>query len=173
MRRSPDRRLFLVGPRGAGKTSAGRLAAAAMDVSFVDADERVASRAGRSIAQIFSEQGEPAFRDLERAIMLEILQGPGEIVATGGGCVLAPAVREGLRRAGSALWLDAPAEKLSDRIAGTGRPSLTGTDPAREVASILERRRPLYEQCAARRVDTGSLTLVEVADEIQQFWTDL
>jgi len=73
--------LFLVGARGSGKTSAGRLAAQQLGVPFVDTDQVVAERAGKSIAQIFSEEGESAFRALERDILLQLLAKRGELVA--------------------------------------------------------------------------------------------
>ena len=165
--------LFLVGARGSGKTSAGRLAAQQLGVPFVDTDQVVAERAGKSIAQIFSEEGESAFRALERDILLQLLAKRGELVATGGGCVLDPDVREGLRACGRTLWLTAEPDVLGQRIQGSSRPSLTGAKPEEEVAAILAQRAPLYQMCAAERILTGGVPLQEVADVIKQFWSSL
>jgi shikimate kinase len=165
--------LFLIGPRGAGKTSAGRLAADSLGVAFVDADQRLERRAGRSIAQLVASDGEAAFRALERAVMLELLERDGLMVATGGGCVLDRQVRGQLRQRRVAVWLTAPLDVLQRRIRGSARPSLTGAPIEQELALQLRQRRALYEECAVRQVDTAELSLDKVAHVIQQLWQTL
>ncbi len=165
--------LFLIGPRGSGKTSAGRLAAQQLGVPFVDTDQLVVERAGKSIAQLFIEEGESAFRALERDILLQLLAQRGELVATGGGCVLDPDVRQGLKACGRTLWLTAEPDVLGHRIQGSGRPSLTGANPEEEVAVVLAERAPFYQMCATERIYTGGASLQEVADVIKHFWSIL
>jgi shikimate kinase len=166
--------LFLIGPRGAGKSTAGRRAAARLGVPFTDADEAVEQRAGCSIAALFAGPGgEAAFRALERSVMMELLRSRGRVVGSGGGCVLDPEVRRGLRRSGRAVWLTADPVVLARRIRGSDRPSLTGASPAQEVAAVARQREPLYRECAARTLDTGPLTVQEVVDVIEQLWAVL
>jgi shikimate kinase len=167
--------LFLIGPRGAGKSAVGARVAARLGRPFVDADRLVEGRAGQGVAQLFETRGEQAFRALEREVMLELLarRAPSRVVATGGGCVLDADVRAGLQRAPGVLWLRASLATLQARIAGGQRPSLTGGDPRRELAAIVRQRRPLYAACARQALDTTTLTIEEAADVIQQLWTEL
>jgi len=174
--RPSQRSLFLIGSRGAGKSTAGAWAAAVAGCPFVDVDLLVERRAGLPVARIFAEQGEPAFRALERKIMLELLDpaAPPGVVATGGGCVTDLDVREGLRGQPGVLWLDCRTEMLRRRVAGSDRPPLTtACSPGEELASIAAQRRPHYEACARRTLDTTTLTVEEAADVVQQFWTEL
>lgn len=158
--------LYLIGPRGAGKSSVGRLAAGRLGLPLVDVDTLIEQRAGRDVRRIFAEQGEPAFRALERQAMLDLLQDDrAAVVATGGGCVLDPEVRGRLGQLRAVFWLTAELPVLERRIAGSARPSLTGDDPARELEQIVSRREPLYRAAAARGqiIDTGSLSPEQAA----------
>jgi shikimate kinase len=163
--------LFLIGMRGAGKTSAGARAAARLGVPHVDSDALVEARAGCTIAELFRDRGEPAFRALEREVLLAELPQPGRIVSTGGGCVLDPEVRAALRRSGRVVWLQAPALVLSERVRGSARPSLTGHAPEAELAAVLAAREVLYRECADETVETAARDVDEVADVIEQLWT--
>ena len=159
--------LFLIGPRGAGKSAAGARAAKLLGVPFLDVDALIESEAGRAIAKIFAQDGEPAFRVLERRQMMALLDGSDQprVVATGGGCVLDPDVRVRLGRHRAVVWLSAPVEVLQQRIRGSSRPSLTGDDPAAEVPLVVSRREPLYQAAAAGGIclDTGQRPVDEVA----------
>jgi len=163
--------LWLVGPRGAGKTTVGRLAAARLGLRFADVDAEIERRTGRPVAAIFAADGEAGFRDAERTLMLELLARDGLVVATGGGCVLDPDVRKGLRRSGTAVWLEARPATRTARIAGSARPALTllGGGPEEERAVALARE-PLYRECAALRVATEDRTPEEVLEDVEQFW---
>src|SRR5579871_2400108 len=79
--------IVLIGYRGSGKTTLGRMLAERTGREFVDADDRIVARAGKSIARIFAEEGETAFRDLETAVLAEILQFPNHVIAVGGGAL--------------------------------------------------------------------------------------
>jgi shikimate kinase len=163
--------LFLIGMRGTGKTSAGECAARDLGVPFVDADQVVAQWAGLSIEEIFREQGEAAFRRREREALLEILPRPGHLVATGGGAVVDAEIRAALQRYGRVVWLTAGVDILRQRVRGSGRPPLRGREPAEELEALLLEREPLYRQCADEVIDTGKLSVEEVAHVIQQLWT--
>ena len=168
--------LFLVGPRGAGKSSVGARAAVILGVPFVDSDGSVEERAGLSVAEIFARRGEPAFRALEREVMLELLAlDPPAVVATGGGCVLDADVRARLVNHPAVLWLTAPLAELQRRVRRAPRPSLTGADPADELGEIVRTREPLYRACAGRSccLDTGALTPDQAAADVARRFRDL
>ena len=165
--------LFLIGMRGAGKTCCGRHAADLLGVPFVDADQRVEERAGRRVEAIFEEQGEAAFRQLEREVTLELLELAGAVIATGGGCVTDEDIRGGLATLPGVIWLKASAAELSRRVSASARPSLTGAPAWQEIPQILTRREPHYLACARRTVDTDGRTVEEVARGLQQLWKEL
>ncbi len=146
-------RVFLIGYRGCGKSTVGPLLAARLGWAFVDADALLEARAGKSIARIFADDGEPAFRDLESALLAELAARPDHVVATGGGVVLRPANREILSKRGLAVWLEAPAELVWERIqndptTGARRPNLTAAGGLQEVKDLLAVREPLYRATA-------------------------
>ncbi len=150
------RRLTLVGYRGCGKTTVGRLTATALGWPFIDLDQAIASACGRSIAAIFAGDGEAAFRERESVALSAALAGGRELVlSTGGGCVLRDANRDILReRGGLIAYLETPVAVLQVRLRAdpAARPSLTGRPPADEVAEVLALRAPLYRAVAAATV---------------------
>ncbi len=170
--------LFLIGMRGAGKSTAGSLAAAQLHIPFVDCDREVEARSGKTINQIFAERGEPAFRRLERAVLTELLgdgnkSHKGALIATGGGCVLDPGTRAALEETRRVIWLEASLKVLRFRLEESNRPSLTGARPEDELEILLQLREPLYAQCATVSLDTSDMSPQEVSRVIQQFWSDL
>lgn len=153
--------IFLVGPRGSGKSSLGGPLARKLDFAFYDTDALVEAQAGCSVARIVAEEGWEAFRQREKQALLDATQ-PASVVATGGGMVLLPENRAHMRACGLVLHLAVPAEVLYQRLARgrdkNRRPSLTGADPLEEIAAILAEREPLYQAVAHHRLDaSGSL----------------
>lgn len=153
--------LWLIGMMGSGKSTVGRRIAANTDRGFVDVDTLVEEQAGKSIASIFEEHGEAAFREMEgaeiRRLSAESAPGAsGRVIATGGGAVLDPAGVEAMRRSGVVVWLDAPAGVLAGRIRGEDRPLLAGGDIASRLAKILAGRHSLSRQAAHYRIDADS-----------------
>lgn len=139
--------IYLVGMMGAGKSRVGRPLATALGYRFVDADETLERASGRTIPEIFAEEGEEGFRSLETAVLNQIAERHSLVVATGGG-VVTRQNNWGLMRQGVVVWLDAPAEVLLGRLAAdpTPRPLMEVEDPAARMAELLARRRPLYGQ---------------------------
>jgi len=144
----------LVGPPGAGKTTVGKALARRLDVPFTDADELIVERAGKSIADMFVDDGEPAFRALERAVVADALAGTEGVLALGGGAVLAAETRE-LLREHRVVWL---VVGLADGVRRTGmssaRPLLSGVNPRATFKALLDARAPLYREVATVEIDT-------------------
>jgi shikimate kinase len=155
----------LVGPPGAGKSTVGALLAARLGVPFVDSDELVAARAGRSIPEIFVDDGEDAFRAMERAAVADGLATPDVVLALGGGAVLAEATRE-LLSGRPVVYLSVELGEAVRRVGlGAGRPLLT-LNPRATLKYLLDQRRPLYRQVAAVTVATDGLSAEEVAARV-------
>jgi shikimate dehydrogenase len=153
--------------RGSGKTATGKLLAASLGMTFVDSDDLITENAGISVAEIVATHGWGEFRNIEAGIIAEIARRNNTIVATGGGIVERQANIDALRRNGKLIWLKADAATLLARIGGDdNRPSLTGQSPAKDMATVLEKRQPIYESAADITIDTASLSPDEAAQNI-------
>jgi shikimate kinase len=167
--------LYLIGARGTGKSTVGRVLAARLGWGFVDADERLEAAAGRTIADIFAAEGEKGFRDRESAVLAELAGMSHHVIATGGGIVLREANRELLRRSGAIVWLIAAPEAAYARLSAdpttaARRPNLTPQGGIEEVRAVMAAREPLYREVAQIIVDSGSLSPESVADAILTAW---
>ena len=165
------RPIFLIGYRGTGKTTVGRLVAERLGWESIDADDEIERRAGKSIAAIFADNGEAAFRDLEAAVVADLCRRTQLVVAPGGGAVLRAATRDAMRAAGPVVWLTAGVDTIAQRLAadvasGSRRPNLTAAGGRAEIEALLAERTPIYRACATFVVDTEGKTPAEVADEI-------
>jgi shikimate kinase len=166
-----DTVIFLIGYRGTGKTSVARLLANQLGWAWVDADETLERRHGRSISALFAEEGETGFREREAVLLDELCRLERHVVATGGGVVVREENRRRLREAGRVVWLTADTVTLWQRLqedssAAGRRPNLTVGGLA-EVEELLRRREPWYSACADYKVDTCGLTPAEVANVIR------
>ncbi len=154
--------VVLVGLMGTGKTSIGRMVAESLGLSFLDTDERIVSKAGMPIPDIFEAQGEEGFRDLESQVLDELGASRGKLIATGGGIILRECNRRLLKRLGFVIWLTASTEILAKRISqNRDRPLVQNTDPKARLAELMEIRKPLYQEVADFTVDTTELTVPE------------
>jgi len=144
---------------GSGKSSVGRRLASITGHRFVDTDDLVTERAGRTIPEIFASGGEEAFRDLESAALADLPGICGLVVATGGGIVLREENREALRRIGIVAWVDASPDVLFSRVSRNNRRPLLQTENPRETFdAILSARRAIYGEAADLRVDSSDLS---------------
>jgi shikimate kinase len=171
MSTASDSPIFLIGYRGSGKSAAAREVAQRMNFDGVDADDEIERRAGKTIAAIFAEEGEAAFRDLEAAIVRELSRRRRAVIALGGGAVLREANRQAIRVAGPVVWLTASVDTILQRLAADAattsrRPNLTKSGGRAEVEAVLAVRTPIYRECATLVVDTEGKSTAEVADEI-------
>jgi shikimate kinase len=163
--------IFLIGYRGTGKSSVARHLAERLGYDSVDADAEIERRAGKSIAAIFAEDGEAAFRDLESQLVAELTGLRRTVIALGGGAVLRESNRNAIRAAGPVVWLTAAVDVIAARLAADPttagrRPNLTKTGGRAEVEALLADREPIYRQCATFVVNTDRKTCAQVADEI-------
>lgn len=147
--------VFLIGPMGAGKTTVGRQLARALQLEFIDSDHEVELRTGADIPWIFDIEGEAGFRRRERAVIEDLCQRHGQVVATGGGAVLDPRNRADLARSGVVVYLSASADRIYARTQKSqNRPLLRTEDPRARIEQILAEREPLYREIADLIVDT-------------------
>jgi shikimate kinase len=158
----------LIGPPGAGKTTVGALLAAVLGVGYTDTDDSVVAVAGKPVADIFVEDGEPAFRALERTAVAAALAGDGPegVVGLGGGAVLDPDTRA-LLAGHRVVYLETGFPALAKRVGlDRPRPLLIGINPRAQLKSLLDQRRPVYEGLAAITVSTDERDPADIAAEV-------
>ncbi|MBI3844107.1 MAG: AAA family ATPase [Planctomycetes bacterium] len=165
------RNVVLVGLRGSGKSTVGRIVAESRGVAFVDLDDEIANDAGMTIAQIFAREGEPAFRDREYHALERVLAHDGQVIAAGGGVVLDERNRRLLVDRATCVYLEAAADVLHRRLAPTfesdpQRPSLTGLPLQGEIEKLERDRGGLYRSVAQFVVTAGDGTPEEVAARV-------
>ena len=156
--------IILIGMPGSGKSSVGRYLAAHMEKAFVDADETIVELAGKSIPEIFTQDGEPVFRDWECKALAELGKRSGLVIATGGGCVTRPENYGLLRQNGTCFCLD----RGIDQLPTDGRP-LSQKGSLEEMYAI---RKPLYDQFADYHIDCNG-SIQSAAKEILRIWEEL
>ncbi|MEW5894024.1 MAG: shikimate kinase [Pseudomonadota bacterium] len=151
-----SRSIFLVGLMGAGKTTIGRLLSRHRNMEFVDSDYEIVARCGVSIPTIFEIEGEAGFRKRESAMIDELTQRPGIVLATGGGAVLDPVNRAHLKSRGIVVYLHCSPQELYLRTRhDRNRPLLQTEDPLARLEALYVQRHPLYLEVADIVVDSG------------------
>ena len=165
---SSNRNIYLIGFMGTGKSAVGRALSDRLALRFVDMDELIVDRAGKPIPRIFEEDGEPAFRALERQVAQDISGECGLVVATGGGVVLDPENMRDFYASGLVICLSANADVILQRVDGdTNRPLLSGTneDKLRKMKGLIVKRQALYD-AIPNQIDTSDLTVDEVVEQL-------
>ena len=158
-------RVVVIGPPGSGKTTVGALVAALLDVPFHDTDAAVEAASGRTIADIFIEDGEPAFRALERAEVARAVAQESGVVALGGGAPVDPASRQVLSGQ-TVVFLDVGIADAAKRVGFDVSRPLLAVNPRASWVRLMAERRPLYEDLATHRVDTAGRPAEDVAAEV-------
>ncbi|HVV13043.1 MAG TPA: shikimate kinase [Amycolatopsis sp.] len=158
--------IVVAGPPGSGKSTIGPLLAKHLGMEFRDSDDIIVARAGRAIADIFTEDGEPAFRALEEEIIAETLAEYDGVLSVGGGAVLAEGTRARLK-AHLVVFLNVGFAAGVQRVGlSTARPLLAGVNPRATYRTLLEARLPVYREVATVEVDTDHRTPEEVVAAI-------
>lgn len=163
--------ITLIGYRGSGKSTVARPLADRLGWNWVDADAVIEQQAGRTIREIFADQGEPAFRELERTVMAELLGRDRLVIAAGGGAILNAETRRLMAAAGPVIWLQAGIATLQSRIqedvtTAARRPNLTNQGVTGEITQVLALREPLYRGCATLTVQTDSTPVPDIVNQI-------
>ena len=160
--------IVLIGYRGTGKSSVGKILAARLNRPLLSMDAEVVRLAGQTIPAMVKQHGWEHFRDLESKVCQELAGQNGLIVDTGGGAILRSQNVEMLKQTGKLFWLTASVETIAKRIGGdTQRPSLTGVKSfIDEIQEVLRERLPKYQASADHVIETEGKSLTQVADEI-------
>jgi shikimate kinase len=156
--------VVLVGPPGAGKTTVGRLVAARLGVAFRDTDADVEERAGRTISEIFVDDGEAVFRELERAAVADALAQHEGVLSLGGGAVLDASTRE-LLKGHHVVYLSVGVGDAAKRVGLSRDRPVLALNPRAALHVLLEERLPLYREVAAVEVVTDGRPPEDVAAE--------
>ncbi len=148
--------IFLIGMMGSGKSTVGKLLAEELEMEFIDLDQLIEVGEGRSIAEIFSLQGETEFRIIETRYLMQTGNRDGKVIACGGGVVLKQDNCDYISRRGIAVFLDCALNELARRLAySSNRPLLSGSDLRTNLKNIWEKRRSSYESLAKITVNSG------------------
>jgi shikimate kinase len=161
------RRIFLVGPMGAGKTTIGKYLAQHLRLRFCDSDAEIEARTGADIPWIFDVEGEEGFRDREQQVIEEMSQWDGVVLATGGGVVLRPENRRALSARGFVVYLCATVDEQVRRThRDRRRPLLQQGDPEQILRGLMEVRDPLYREIADLVIETDGSSPKTVAQRL-------
>ncbi len=175
-----DRRnIYLTGFSGTGKSHSGRITAEKLGMKFVDTDELIEQKSGKPIPEIFEEDGEAKFRDIESATLAEAAASVNTVISTGGGMPMRPENRELMSRTGLVIRLKASPESINTRLTRsegargrTLRPLLGGDAPVEKIRRLLADREEAYS-AAHITIDTENKIPRDVANEIIQAWRDI
>ncbi|VAX39855.1 Shikimate kinase I [hydrothermal vent metagenome] len=166
--------ITLIGYRGSGKSSIAPLIATRLGWQWADVDRLIEKKADKTIKDIFEQEGEPAFREIEREVVSELFQKKQMVIATGGGTVLSSQNRDHFIQGGPVIWLKASVEGLFERISKDPiseetRPSLTSKGGGiEEIQEVLQQREPFYKECATIKIETENHTFDSIVKKIMQ-----
>jgi len=165
--------IFLVGLMGAGKTTIGRQIANELSLDFFDSDHEIENRTGVTITHIFDIEGEAGFRKRETAMLDELTEKKGIVLATGGGAILKPENRQFLMSRGTTIYLYANIDTLVERTSkDRNRPLLQTDDPRQKLQELFDIRDPLYRETADIIIDTGKdsvrLAIKEILEKLRE-----
>jgi len=160
--------ITLIGFMGVGKTAVGRVLAEKLQKNFVELDSLIEQRAGKSIPDIFQQDGETAFRELEIAVTKEVAKDKNLVIACGGGVVLNKINIDRLRQQSRIVYLTASPGVILKRVANEEgqRPLLEVDNPTLTIREMLSFRKPFYERAADITIDTSKLDIDSVAEQI-------
>ncbi len=161
--------IILIGFMGAGKTSVGRKLAGDLQLTFVDTDERIEAQQKKKISDIFAQDGEAFFRDLETDMLRQLKKEAQRLViSVGGGLPVRPGNRELLRELGTVVYLKAEADTLVGRLRGsTTRPKLAGGDLRERIVTLMREREACYLEAAQLLITTDQKSIRNIIKEIE------
>lgn len=152
---------------GTGKSTVGKVLAARLQRKFLDTDRLIEQEAGKSIAQIFAEHGEPWFRALEKQVIARVCKENNAVIATGGGAIVDAVNAECLKASGIVVCLSASPAAIWQRVqGGRERPLLYGEEPLEKIRALLAARAQAYAR-ADVTIDTSSLGIDQVVEAVR------
>ena len=161
--------IILIGPPGAGKSTIGKQLARSLNRSFTDTDDIIEARTGSTISQIFIDQGEPWFRELEVELVLKAVAEIDGVLSLGGGAPLSQPAQELLQSISTPIvFLDVSLATAAPRVGFNRDRPLLLNNPRAAWQSLMEKRRPIYESVATHIVSVDGLTPKEVAGKIRE-----
>lgn len=164
---NPAPNLVLVGPMGAGKTSIGKRLAVRLGLAFVDCDHRLEEITGVPVPLIFECEGEAGFRQRESTLIGDLMRGEGQLVATGGGAVLAAENRRRLRERGFVVHLQVSVAQQIERLGrDRSRPLLAVPDKRAKLEALAAERGPIYSEIADLAFDADGLVVAVAAEQL-------
>jgi shikimate kinase len=178
MDKKTPRNIILIGFSFTGKTRVGQEVARRLGWGFVDSDDEIVALAGKGIPEIFAQDGEERFRELERRVLETLCANESLVIATGGGAIVDPKNRELLAQSGVVICLEAKPQTIYQRLLAAQkansvvRPLLAGDDPLKRIESLKMFRQPFYAM-ADWSVHTDSLDINEVCDEVIRGWSQV
>ena len=163
--------IVLIGFRGTGKSTVGRLLAKRLERDFIDSDKHIEGSTGKTIKRIFEEDGEEGFRKIETDIIAELSKADNKVISAGGGAVLREENVRNLKDNGFLVLLEATPEIIHSRIAkdektAQQRPSLTDKKPLDEIKHLIEQREHAYKNAADYTINTSYVSCEDVVNEI-------
>jgi len=163
----------LIGPPGAGKSSVGRQLAKLWECEIFDSDAEIERISGKKIADIFADDGEPAFRAIEKEVVLSALKSQGGVIALGGGSVLDQDVSDYLQSNSlPVVYLEVTISQAAPRVGFNKERPLLAMNPRQQWMQLMDKRRPIYESLATRSFNTDNRKPAEVAREIADAFGD-
>lgn len=160
--------IALVGFMGVGKSTAGKILARRLGKRYIEADSLISKRAGKSIAQVFKDEGEIAFREIEIEVIKELASKEGLVIDCGGGVVLNRINVDRLKQNAKIIWLKASPSTILKRTSTVGdrRPLLDQQKNMSSIQSLIRFRKPFYDRAADIEVDTSKLSTESVVSKI-------
>ena len=160
--------IAIIGFMGVGKTVVGEVLAKKLNKQFVELDLLVEQKAGKSIPDIFQQDGEIAFRELEIEVTKQVSEHKNQVIACGGGLVLNKINIDRLKQDSVVVYLTASPGVILKRVVadGEGRPLLNVTDPSQTIRELLRFRKPFYERAADTKIDTSKMDVDSVVEQI-------
>ena len=160
-------RLVLIGPMGAGKTTVGRAIAKTLACEFADTDELIEADQGKSVSEIFVEDGEPHFRLVEESIVIDALISESGVLSLGGGSVMNEEVQKALKSSSAKkVFLDISLAAVSPRVGFDNARPLLMVNPRQKWAELMNLRRPTYEALADMSINVSDRSVSDIASEI-------
>ncbi|MEY3346803.1 MAG: hypothetical protein RIR40_528 [Actinomycetota bacterium] len=159
-------KIIFIGPPGSGKSSVGKEVAAMLKLSHIDTDQLIEEKSGKRISDIFLDDGEPAFRRMEREIVLEVLKQDNCVISLGGGSVIDSEVADKLRVEPNVIYLEVSISNAAPRVGFNAERPLLVANPRQQWLKLMEDRKPIYEGLGRKRISTDNRKPREIAREI-------